>query len=81
MKAVLGERKERESGKRKILKGIRLVTNETTITTAVENAEVVTQGKKIMECKRKRRQMEIDQIEVSQFKKSYNYILTICPSF
>ena len=65
IKSVLGARKERESGKRKILKGIRLISTEEVVT-AVEQMEVTPQAKKKAQPKRKRKRQELEESEIEK---------------
>ena len=71
IKSVLAAQKERESGKRKILKGVRLVTTRD-IVKALEDAEAATKAKPKKSKNRKRKREESTESDFSQDEGNHN---------
>jgi hypothetical protein len=71
IKAILGARKERESGKRKILKGRRMVTTKEAVK-ALEAAEATTKEKRKNRGGKKRKRTPSDESELSDVAMDHN---------
>ena len=71
IRAALSARKERESGKRKIIKGISLVTTEEVIA-AVEKAEITSKKRKKKQIQRKRKTADSEESYASEVEQDHN---------
>jgi hypothetical protein len=71
IKAILGARKERESGKRKILKGRRMVTTKEAVK-ALEAAEATIKEKRKNRGGKKRKRTPSDESELSDVAMDHN---------
>lgn len=69
IKSVLDGRKERESGKRKILKSVRLISAEEVVTGGGTDRS---QAKKKTQSKRKRRRQEFEESRIESVLKMRN---------
>ena len=71
IRAALGARKERESRKRKIIKGISLVTTEEVIA-AVEKTEITSKKRKKKQIQRKRKHADSEESYASEVEQDHN---------